>query len=710
MPRAPRAERRNYRHTQHCIDRVDPYHWLRACNWQDVLGDTSCLADHIGSYLKQENHHTDRFFEQLPLQQNALVEELRSRLPAFDPDLPERDGPYAYYWRYAPGAEHAIFARVPAAQEYVATISLQDETIPLEEQLLLDCDKEASGHGYFELGECEVSPDHTLLAWTADFDGSERPELFVRNLVSGEDTVLGIDSVASLTWADSETLFYVRLDQSLRATQVFRQRLGEPAVAVYHEADPAFDVAVGRMRSGEYVDIVSCSETEDEVRLVRCDDPEQSPLLVQARSDGLEYSVEQHGSSLIILTNEGGATDFKLMLTALATPGREHWRDLLPHSPGQLLLSVDAFSDWLVWSRRCDGNVQIEWIATRHLSVNTLIDAAYVSVLRFDDIAYELELEPSPEYHSQTFRVRFDTPTKPATLSDVMFADGAVRHRWTETVPGGYSEQDYRVQRIHAKSHDCVNVPITVVCHRDTVLEGSAPALLEVYGSYGSSLSCSFDAHRLSLLQRGWVYVLVHARGGQECGRQWYEQGRGSQKANTFHDIEAAAQALVANRICSAQKLALVGRSAGGLAVGAVVNRHPSLFKAVIADVPFVDVLNTMLDETLPLTPGEWAEWGNPIASLDDYRLIASYCPYQNVQQQAYPAMYVSTALADPRVGYWEPVKWVASIRQHNTGDEPLVLRVHSDAGHGGVAGRYASLGALAEEFRFLLSVVTPEH
>lgn len=712
MPQPPVALQRNHSITTHGHVLNDPYHWMRAENWDAVLADSAALDASIRLHIDAENTYSRAMLEDTEVLQQDLIEEMRSRMQEEEAELPEKDGLYAYYWRYRSGEEYPLFARVPADDEAEARQALLAFEVPPTEQILLDVQHESTQHQFFDTGDLEVSPNHRWLAWSADCTGSEQCTMFIRDLSTGEDLGYSIDRVASLSWLDDELLVYVELDEFHRANRVWRHRLvadhavdSSENVLLYEEADPAFDVCVGRMRSGEYLEIVSARDTEDETRLLNTARPLDPPLLVQERRPNLEYSVDHLSKAaspdgrdrLIIMTNEGSATDFKLMQTLLESPSVEHWTDLLPHVRGRLLLSFDVFQQWLVWTVRVDGLTRLCWC--RH----GLPMSDHVQEYAPDEHAYELSVEPSPEYTSNLIRYSIESPTRPAGTYDLSLQHRQKQLLQQQTIPCGHDPDQYHCWRLKVCSHDGVDIPLTCVANVDTVLDGTAPAVMEVYGSYGSSLTADFCSDRLSLLDRGYVYVLAHVRGGQECGRWWYDSARVEQKTNTFHDVLACADHLVRTGVVSDRAFSLVGRSAGGLAVGAVVNMAPQRFSAVVADVPFVDVLSTMLDATLPLTPGEWSEWGNPTVSPDDYETIAAYSPVDNVVMRTYPSMLVTAALSDPRVGYWEPMKWVARIRKFNSGSNPVLLHVHTGAGHFGSVGRFAALADLAREYAFIL-------
>ncbi|MCC2098025.1 MAG: S9 family peptidase, partial [Hyphomicrobiales bacterium] len=561
---------------------------------------------------------------------------MRGRIKEDDSSVPVPDGPYRYGWRYLEGAEHPVHFRTDLADR--------------NEQILLDVPAEAAKHDYFQLGAAEMNPGHTLLAWSSDTSGSEYYRLKFRPAGSLEDTGEGIGDVGSLAWADDETLFYTRIDDNHRPSKVFRHTLGSnPAddVLVYEESDPRFYCGVGRSRSGAYIFLQTGMNDQQEVRFLPTATPDAQWQVIEPRQEGLEYSVDHQGDRFVIHTNAGGATDFKLVETPVCAPGMANWKDIIPHCEGRMVLSVDAYRDWLIWMERENALPRICFMGPD----------GTVRSIAFEEEAYALGVSPLPDYDNDVFRFIYSSPTTPSQTYDYDLKTGERTLLKEQEVPSGHDPHDYVTRRITAVSHDGAQVPVTVLHHKDTPVDGSAPCLLYGYGSYGMSMPAGFNTNRLSLVDRGFVHAIAHIRGGQEKGRAWYEAAKFGGKPNTFKDFIAAAQALAEQGFADRDRIIIQGGSAGGLLVGAAVNMAPDAFAGVIADVPFVDMLNTILDDSLPLTPGEWSQWGNPIESEQAFADIRAYSPYDNVGAGAYPPMLVTAGVSDPRVTYWEPAK-----------------------------------------------------
>ena len=643
------------------------------------------LPADIRAYLDEENSYYEAAMADTKELQSTLISEMRARIKEDDSSVPVQDGPYLYSWKYVGGGEHPVRIR-----------TLKDKN---DEQVLLDVNKEAEGKDYFEIGYVGEDPTHSILAWSCDTSGSEYYRLKFRTAGDLVDTGEEIADVGSVAWANASVLFYTRVDQNHRPSKVFRHEMGTDPnedVLVYEEPDPRFYCGIGRSRSGDYIFIAVGMNDQDEVHYIPVNDPFSTPVLVQQRQEGLEYSVEHQGEAFLILTNAGGAEDFKLVKAPVDNPGIDHWTDLLAHKNGRMVLSVDAFKDWTIWMERENALPRICFMD----------DAGGIKEISFDEEAYSLGVMPGPEYDSNTLRFSYSSPTTPSQIFDYDLSTGErVLLKETE-VPSGHDANDYVTRRIEAKSHDGEMVPVTVLHHKDTQLDGSAPCLLYGYGSYGNSMPAGFSTNRLSLVDRGFVYAIAHVRGGQEKGRAWYLDAKFKNKPNTFHDFIGAARALSDRGFTSSGKIVIQGGSAGGLLVGACVNMTPELFAGAIADVPFVDVLNTILDDTLPLTPGEWSQWGNPIESKEAFNWIKSYSPYDNVEAKAYPAMLVTAGVSDPRVTYWEPAKWVAKLRELKTDDNVLMLRTNMSSGHFGKSGRFAALEDAARSYAFALKAV----
>jgi oligopeptidase B len=564
---------------------------------------------------------------------------------------------------------------------------------------LLDGDIEAADKSYFSIGTADHSPDHSKLLWSYDDNGSEYYTLIVRDLNSRADLVDRIsDTSGGGAWvADGSGFFYTAVDANHRPSKVYFHKIGTLQtndVLVFEEEDTGFFVEVGASRLNDYIMISIGDHESSEVRLIPATAPLVAPKIVEPRSPQLEYGLESGGDVFFILTNADGAKDFKIMMAPVANPQKSNWSELVPHQPGRLILSVQAYQRHLVWLERFEGLPRI-----------IVMDRAGGNIhsVAFDEEAYSLGLSGSEEYDTDIIRFSYSSMTTPSQVFDYNMATRQRVLLKTQTIPSGHTVNDYVTRRIMAPSHDGALVPVSLLYRKDTPLDGSAPAYLYGYGAYGISVPASFSANILSLVDRGFVYAIAHIRGGKDKGYAWYEDGKRSAKANTFHDFIAAGEFLAASGYTSRGKIMAEGRSAGGLLMGAVTNMAPDLFSGIIAGVPFVDALTTMLDATLPLTPPEWTEWGNPIESAADYATIAAYSPYDNIAALPYPPVLAMAGLTDPRVTYWEPAKWVARLRKNSTSGSPVLFDVNMDAGHGGSSGRFARLEELAKSFAFAI-------
>ncbi|MFQ1700004.1 S9 family peptidase [Loktanella agnita] len=684
-PGAPVAERRPTTSTHHSITLHDDYAWLRAANWQEAMREPDKLPDDIKAYLQAENTYYDAAMADTQALQETLIAEMRGRIKEDDSSVPMPDGPFAYAVRYREGAEHPTLIRTQRDGGAAHT--------------LLDVNEAAEAHEYFHLGTTEMSPDHMVMAWAADVNGSEFYALKFRDVATGTDADYEIADTGAVAWADSETLFYVRVDPNHRPNKVFRHMRGsDPAtdVLVYEETDQRYYVSLHRSRSGAFIIINTGMNDENEVLVIPTDAPDAAPSVIEPRRTGIEYSVEHQEDDFLILTNDDDAYDFKIMRAPVSAPGRANWVEVLPHRPGRMLVGMMAYKDWMIWIERENALPRICFVARDAL----IADAQTIS---FDEEAYALGSTPSPEYDTALFRFTYSSPTTPAQVFDYDLATGTRTLRKQVEIPSGHVPADYVTRRILATSHDGAEVPVTILYHKSTPLDGSAPCLLYGYGSYGMSMPAGFSVNRLSLVDRGFVYVIAHIRGGEEKGRKWYEDAKFDKKVNTFHDFIAVAEALIDRQYTHKGGIVIQGGSAGGLLVGAVLNMRPDLLAGAIADVPFVDVLNTILDDTLPLTPGEWSQWGNPIESADAFADIRAYSPYDNVTVQDYPAMLVTAGVSDPRVTYWEPAKWVAKLRVTKTDNNILMLRTNMTSGHFGKSGRFAALEDAARSYAFAI-------
>lgn len=687
-PQPPIAVRQSVTDICHGITRDDPYAWLRDPDWREAMADPSRLAPDIRDYLEAENAYADALMEALLPLRKQLVAELRGRIQEDDQSVPSPDGPWCYYSRYRKGGQHPLICRVP--REGGA------------EQVLLDADAEAKENDYFRLGSAEHSPDHRYLAYAVDRSGAESFTLRVRRLDDGVDLAECIHCArGDLAWSsDGLAFLYTVLDEALRPRWVYCHRIGEPASAdrlVYTETDAGFFLSVESTESGRFLLINSHDHTTSEVHWLPADQPQARPCLIARRARGIEYSVSDHGDHWLILTNAEGAEDFSIRQTPITqTPSNQSqdWAIVVPHRSGCLIESMQVFADWLVRQELEDANSRliVRAIAT---GVEQVIDQP--------DPCIEVGIIPGLEYHTEILRFGMSGFTQPAQVFDYNMRSTERELRKTQPVPSGHNPTDYRTERLMANAPDGERVPISLFYHRHVTPNAQTPLLLYGYGAYGISELPGFSPHRLSLVNRGFVYAIAHVRGGRERGYRWYRQGRLENKKNTFSDYIACADALIEQGYTGHGQIAAHGGSAGGMLVGAVLNQRPDLFHAAIADVPFVDVLNTMLDPSLPLTPPEWPEWGNPLEHASAYADIAAYSPYDNIAPKPYPHVLVTAGVSDPRVTYWEPAKWVARLRAEGEPTGAVLLRTNMSAGHGGPGGRFQYLEEVAYRYAFLL-------
>jgi oligopeptidase B len=685
VAKPPVAPRRPFQRIFHGVTLSDDYAWLKDPNWQQVLRDPTLLDPDIRAYLEAENAYADALLGPTAALQKTLVAEMRGRIKEDDAGVPMPDGAFAYLWKYREGGQHELFGRTP--REGGAF------------QLVLDGDALSKSHEYFEFGATRHSPDHRLEAWSADLRGSEYFTIRVRDWASGEDLPDAIvQTSGSIVWgSDSRFFFYVELDDNHRPLKVFLHRLGTPQsddVLVYEEKDHGWFTRIEESASGRFCIIASGNQETSERRLVDISQLDAQPRLVAAREKGVRYEVDDRGDQLFIRTNQGDAIDFRLDVAQLSSPGREHWRPLIPHRPGIYLLDYKLYAQHLVRLERANALASIVVRDLRNGSEHTIA---------FDEPAYSLDVASGFEFDTTTLRFSYSSMRTPLEVYDYDMASRQRTLRKRQQIPSGHDPERYVTSRITATSHDGAEVPVSILHRRDLVRDGTAPLLLYGYGSYGAVIPAAFSSNRLSLVDRGFVYAIAHIRGGSDKGWGWYLDGKREKKTNTFEDFAAAAKTLIANRYTSAGQIVAHGGSAGGMLMGAIANRWPELFAGIVADVPFVDVLTTMLDDSLPLTPPEWPEWGDPITDAAAFRFIRSYSPYDNVVAQHYPKILAMAGLTDPRVTYWEPAKWVARLRATMASGGPIVLHTNMGAGHGGASGRFDRLDEVALAYAFAL-------
>lgn len=683
----PLAAEKHHVTSWHGISLEDPFHWLRADNWQEVMRDPSTLDPEIRAYLEAENAYAQAALADTEQLQTKLFEEMKARLKPDDRTVPSPDGPFEYFSSFAAGGQYPRLCRRPRGGG--------------DEVILLDGNAEAAGKAYWDLGAASHSPDHTLLAYSTDDKGSELYTVRIRDLASGSNLTDEIpDTRGDIAWAsDSLTLYYIRVDANLRPRAVWRHTIGTPASSdeqVYEEQDESFFLALGRTQSRAFVLINAHDHQTSEFHVLDAHDSKAVPRIIAPRATGHEYDVEHHADRFIITTNSQDSEDFRVVAAPVADPGIANWEELIPHRTGRLIIEVSVTQHHIVRLEREDGLPRIV--------VRRIVDGAEHPIA-FAEEAYSLGLAAGYEFNTSNLRFTYSSMTTPAQTFDYDMATRTRLLRKNQEIPSGHNPDDYVTRRLFALAADGERVPVSLLYRKSTPLDGSAPAFLYGYGAYGISMPASFSTGRLSLVDRGFIFAIAHIRGGKDKGYRWYKEGKAKKKVNTFTDFIAAGELLVSEGLTSRGRIVANGGSAGGMLMGAVGNIAPDLFLGIIADVPFVDVLNTMLDKDLPLTPPEWPEWGNPIESADDFATIRSYSPYDNVTAKPYPHILATGGLTDPRVTYWEPAKWVAKLRRLNTSDKLLLLKINMGAGHGGASGRFERLKETARDFAFALKI-----
>jgi oligopeptidase B len=680
----PRADKRPHEMTLHGITRVDDYYWLR----DDERSDPDVIA-----YLEAENGFFDEAMAHTEEMQSTLYDEMVARLDPDESSVPyEKDG-WWYYYRYEPEKDYAIYARRRGSME-------------ADEEILVDGNQRAEGHDYYSLGNLEMSDDHRYAAIAEDTLSRRIHEIRILDTQTGEflPEVIG-NANASLAWsADGDYLFYLDKDpETLLAYRVMRHKLGtDPAgdELVYEEKDNRFYTGLGRSRSGAFIMLVHRETETSEVKLLPADQPLGEFRIFLPREAGHEYSID-HAKGRFFIRSNWDAENFRVLSTTDldTSTDKSTWKELIPHREDAMVREIQAFDDWLVVGERKDGMRQVRVIA---------LDGSLDRYLDADAESYVMWPGTNVNTDTSTVRYGYSSLTTPAQTWEVDLQTGETTLLKAQRVLGGFDSADYGSKRMTITARDGTEVPVSLAFHKDTALDGSAPALVYAYGSYGSSTDPWFRNSVVSLLDRGFVYAIAHIRGGQEMGRQWYEQGRLMNKKNTFTDFVDATKSLQEQPMIDPQRTYAMGGSAGGLLMGAVVNMAPELYHGVIAAVPFVDVVTTMLDESIPLTSNEWNEWGDP-REKEAFEYMLSYSPYDNVSEQDYPNLMVTTGLHDSQVQYFEPAKWVAKLREKRTDDNRLIMKTNMEAGHGGASGRYRAYEEVAEEYAFLVDLAGME-
>ena len=675
---APKAKMIPVELEKHGDVRIDKYFWLRERENPEVI-----------DYLTRENYYNEQMTAHTVPLQEKLFEEMKGRIKEDDSSVPYKLNGYWYITRYEKGKDYPIYSR-------------KKEILDAPEEILFDVNEMAKGYDYYRLGGLNVSPDNKLIAFAVDTVSRRKYTIQIKNLETGEILPVKIKTTTGgSTWAnDNKTLFYARKDpETLRSDKIYKHRLGSDPKKdelVFFEADETFHTYVYKSKSDKYLIIGSESTLTSEYRFLDADNPDGEFQVVQPRIRGVEYSISHYEDHFYILTNKDGAHNFKLMKTPVTATGEENWVDIVTHSEDVLLEDIDIFKEYLVVSERSDGLNKIRvsrWDGT---------DAYF---LPFDNETYTAYTSTNPDFDTEILRYTYNALTTPTQVVDfnLRTREKDVKKEM-EVLGGDFRKENYVSERIWATARDGVKIPMTLVHKKGIEKDGTNPVLQYAYGSYGSTIDPYFSTVRLSLLDRGFIFVLAHIRGGEYLGRKWYEEGKLLKKMNTFTDFVDCSLHLIQEKYTSAEHLYASGGSAGGLLMGVVANIAPRLYNGIIASVPFVDVVTTMLDETIPLTTGEYDEWGNPNVP-EFYHYMKSYSPYDNVTAQDYPNMLITTGLHDSQVQYWEPAKWVAKLRELKTDNNKLLFHTNMEAGHGGASGRFEALKEVAEEYAFLLDL-----
>jgi oligopeptidase B len=673
----PVADKRPKEMTVHGHTRIDNYFWMNNREDSSVI-----------TYLKAENAYTDHMMKDTKKFQERLYNEIIGRIKQTDESVPYLDNGYYYYTRFEEGKEYPVYCRKKGSLE--AT-----------EEVLLNVNELAEGHEYFQVAGVTVSPDNQKIAYGVDTVSRRKYTIYFKDLASGQIFTDAIPLTAgSAYWAnDNKTVFYAQKDdETLRPHKIFRHvlhTLVESDIMIHHETDDTYSTYVFKSKSDKYLILVSSSTLSDEYRFLDADNPEGVFKIIQPRKRNLEYSVDHYGDKFYIVTNYE-AKNFRLMEAPVFSPGIENWKELIPHREDVYLTDIEIFSEYLVVEEKKDGLNQIRVIKW---------DDNSEYYIDFGEEVYVSRASVNPEFNTKWLRYDYSSLTTPNSTFDYNMETHEKKLMKQQEIVGDFNPSDYEAKRLYAPTADGVKVPISLVYRKGIKLNGKNPLLLYGYGSYGITMEPGFSSVRLSLLERGFVYAIAHIRGGQIYGRQWYEDGKLLKKMNTFTDFNSCAEYLIEQEYTSRDKLFAQGGSAGGMLMGAVANLRPDLYKGIIANVPFVDVVTTMLDESIPLTTGEYDEWGNP-NEKEYYDYILSYSPYDNVEAKDYPAMLVTTGLHDSQVQYWEPSKWVARLRDLKTDNNLLLLRIEMETGHGGASGRFERYKEVALEYAFLFKLL----
>ena len=687
--KTPKAEIQAKSLTVHNSTRIDNYFWMRLTDDQKTAKNKDAQTQKVEAYLNSENEYFDKVTASTNNFQEELFEEMKGRIKEDDTSVPYFRNNYFYITRFEKGSQYPIYSR-------------KKENLEANEEILFDVNKEAEGYEYFQLGGLNVSPNNTLVAFATDTVSRRQYTIQIKNLETGNILTDKIENTTGgSVWSnDNKTLFYTKKDPlTLRSSSIYRHILGTDAsedVIVYEEKDETYSTYVYKTKSHKFIVIGSSSTLSSEFRIISADKPYGDWKIIQPREDNLEYSLAHYGDYFYIQTNKDGALNFKLMKTPVNKTAKENWVDVIPHRNETLLEDVSIFKNYLVIEERTQGLGRIR--------IKTW-DGKEDYYLPFDEETYSAGVYANPEFDTEVIRYSYNSMTTPNSVIDFNMRNQTKEVKKEQEVLGGkFNKSNYKSERVWATARDGKKVAISLVYHKDTELNKDTPLLQYAYGSYGYTISDGFSSTRLSLLDRGFVYAVAHIRGGQYLGREWYNDGKMMNKKNSFFDFIDCSKYLIENKYTSAKHLYAMGGSAGGLLMGGISNFNPELYNGIIAAVPFVDVISTMLDESIPLTTGEFDEWGNP-KEKEAYDYMLSYSPYDQVEAKDYPNMLVTTGYFDSQVQYWEPAKWVAKLREVKTDNNILLLHTNMDVGHGGASGRFDSLKETARDYTFLLAL-----
>jgi len=669
----------------HNEELIDNYSWIKQKDWKEVILNPNKLNAQVKKYLDEENLYKENQLKNINDVEKKLFEELKSKIKNEDNSVPKKDGNYFYGYKYNKNSEYPIYYR--------------KNTTNNSEEIILDCEKKSKTHTYFNVASISHSHDHKHVAYNIDTNGSEYFSIFIEDIQKQELLSPEIkNTTGDIVWSlDNNYIFYIRLDQNHRPTKVFKHKIGsnsEKDLLIYEEKDPSFFCSINLSKTKNYLFIRTADHETSEYLFINLKLNEIKPTLFKKRVKKIEYDLEHHEKFFLISTNVDNAKNFKIMISH--EESYQKWEEFIPHEKVNLILDFILLKDWLVRLERTEGSENIIILNLNNKNQHKI---------SFDEEAYNLSLDHGYEYETDTFRYSYSSPTTPKSVFDYDCKSTKQELKKTQEVPSGHNKDDYICKKIFATSHDNEKIPITILYKKGVKLDSNNYLLLYGYGSYGISIPSNFSTNRLSLVDRGIVYAIAHIRGGKEKGYEWYENGKLLNKKNTFFDFISCAEKLCEDKYTSPKKIVAQGGSAGGLLMGYIANERPDLFLGIIAQVPFVDICNTMLDEDLPLTVTEIPEWGDIKNDKKSFLYVKSYSPYDNVKKQNYPHMLITGGISDPRVTYWEMTKWVAKLRENKTDNNLLLLHMNMTAGHSGASGRFDYLKEIAMECGFVLKI-----